>query len=146
MSPLVDTLQATRQLENAGIGSAQAEAIVTIVAHAGTRLATKDDIERLEASTKKDIRRLEASTKEDIQRLEASTKEDIQRLEASTKKDIQGLRTELVARMDAKIAEVRQDISTLRAELTDTFSKQMNRHQMVTVTVLGLLFVALRFT
>ena len=135
MSPLVDTLQATRQLENAGIGSAQAEAIVTIVAHAGTRLATKDDIERLEASTKKDIRRLEASTKEDIQRLEASTKEDIQ-----------GLRTELVARMDAKIAEVRQDISTLRAELTDTFSKQMNRHQMVTVTVLGLLFVALRFT
>ena len=135
MSPLVDTLQATRQLENAGIGSAQAEAIVTIVAHAGTRLATKDDIERLEASTKKDIRRLEASTKEDIQRLEASTK-----------KDIQGLRTELVARMDAKIAEVRQDISTLRAELTDTFSKQMNRHQMVTVTVLGLLFVALRFT
>ena len=28
---------------------------MTIVAHAGTRLATKDDIERLEAATKKEI-------------------------------------------------------------------------------------------
>ena len=58
MSAFVDTLQATRQLEKAGFGSAQAEAIVTIVAHAGTRLATKEDIERLEASTKKDIQDL----------------------------------------------------------------------------------------
>ena len=31
---------------------------MTIVAHAGTRLATKEDIERLEASTKKDIQNL----------------------------------------------------------------------------------------
>ena len=127
MSPLVDTLQATRQLENAGFGSAQAEAIVTIVAHAGTRLATKDDIERLEAATKKDI---------------------------------EGLRTELTARMDAKIAEVRteiaevraemaevrQEISALRAELTDMMNRQANKHLMVMVAALGLLFVALRFT
>ena len=116
MSPLVDTLQATRQLENAGFGSAQAEAIVTIVAHAGTRLATKDDID--------------------------------------------GLRTELTARMDAKIAEVRteiaevraeiaevrQEISALRAELTNMMNKQANKHLMVIVAALGLLFAALRLT
>ena len=58
MSPLVDTLQATRQLEKAGFATPQAEAIVTIVAHAGTRLATKDDIERLQVATKKDIQSL----------------------------------------------------------------------------------------
>ena len=50
MSPLIDTLRAARRLENAGFGSAQAEAIVTLLSHAETRLATKDDIERVEKS------------------------------------------------------------------------------------------------
>ena len=109
MSPLVDTLQATRQLEKAGFATPQAEAIVTIVAHAGTRLATKADIE--------------------------------------------GLRTELTARMDTKIAEVRAevaevrtDISGLRAELVAMMSKQASNQRMVMIAALGLLFVALRFT
>ena len=84
MSPLVDTLQATRQLENAGFGSAQAEAIVTIVAHAGTRLATKDDIERLEAATKKDIEGL---------RTELTARMDTKI--AEVRKDISTLRAEL---------------------------------------------------
>ena len=116
MSPLVDTLQATRQLEKAGFATPQAEAIVTIVAHAGTRLATKADIERVT-------------------------------------KDIEGLRTELTARMDTKIAEVRADvaevrtdISGLRAELVAMMNKQASNHRMVMVAALGLLFVALRFT
>ena len=82
---------------------------MTIVAHAGTRLATKDDIE--------------------------------------------DLRTEFTARMDAKItevraetAEVRKEISALRAELTDTMNKQANKHLMVMVADFGLLFAALRWT
>ena len=142
MSPLVDTLQATRQLEKAGFAAPQAEAIVTIVAHAGTRLATKDDIERLQAATKTDI-----------ERLQVATKTDIERVEASTKKDIQGLRTELTAKMDTKIAEVRSeiaevrtDISALRAELVAMMNKQASNQRMVMIAALGLLFVALRFT
>ena len=102
MSPLVDTLRAARRLENAGFGSVQAEAIVTIVAHAGTGLATKDDIERLEASTKKEI---------------------------------EGLRTELTARMDTKIAELRVEMDAM-----------MNRQAVVFVAIAGLLFAALRLT
>ena len=47
MLSLVDTLQATRQLEKAGFATPQAEAIVTVFSHAETRLATKEDIERL---------------------------------------------------------------------------------------------------
>ena len=156
MSPLVDTLQATRQLERAGFATPQAEAIVAIVAHAGTRLATKDDIERLEVSTKDDIKRVERvalATKEDIERLEVSTKddikrvervalatkEDIERLEVSTKKDIQSLRIELTAMMDTKIAD-------LRSDLLAKMSQQTNKQLMVMFAALGLLFVALRFT
>lgn len=45
---LVDTLRAARRLEKAGFGSVQAEAIVTLLSRAETRLATKDDIERVE--------------------------------------------------------------------------------------------------
>ena len=153
MSPLVDTLQATRQLEKAGFAAPQAEAIVTIVAHAGTRLATKADIERLQAATKTDIERLQVATKADIERLQAATKTDIERVEASTKKDIQGLRTELTAKMDTKIAEVRSeiaevrtDISALRAELVAMMNKQASNQRMVMIAALGLLFVALRFT
>ena len=131
MSPLVDTLQATRQLEKAGFATPQAEAIVAIVAHAGTRLATKDDIERLEVSTKDDIKRVE--------RVALATKEDIERLEVSTKKDIQSLRTELTAMMDTKIAD-------LRADLLAKMSQQTNKQLMVMFAALGLLFVALRFT
>ena len=131
MSPLVDTLQATRQLEKAGFATPQAEAIVTIVAQAGTRLATKDDIERLEVSTKDDIKRVE--------RVALATKEDIERLEVSTKKDIQSLRTELTAMMDTKIAD-------LRSDLLAKMSQQTNKQLMVMFAALGLLFVALRFT
>ena len=131
MSPLVDTLQATRQLEKAGFATPQAEAIVAIVAHAGTRLATKNDIERLQVSTKDDIKRVE--------RVALATKEDIERLEVSTKKDIQNLRTELTAMMDTKIAD-------LRADLLAKMSQQTNKQLMVMFAALGLLFVALRFT
>ena len=146
MSPLVDTLQATRQLEKAGFATPQAEAIVTIVAHAGTRLATKEDIERLQVATKEDIERLQVATKEDIERLQVATKKDIERLQVATKKDMQSLRTELTAMMDTKIAEVRTDISGLRAELIDMMNRQANKQRMVIVAALSLLFVALRFT
>jgi len=161
MSPLVDTLQATRQLEKAGFATPQAEAIVTIVAHAGTRLATKEDLERLQIATKEDLERLQAATKDDIERLQvatkrdlerlqvatkkdieslqAATKEDLERLQVATKKDLESLRTELTAMMDTKIAD-------LRSDLLAKMSQQTNKQLMVLFAALGLLFVALRFT
>ncbi|MDR1149622.1 MAG: hypothetical protein LBK66_13420 [Spirochaetaceae bacterium] len=90
------------------------------------KLATKEDIKRLELSTKEDINRLELSTKEEINRLELSTKEDINRLDAkieevnrlglSTKEDIKRLELstkEDINRLDAKIEEInRFELST----------------------------------
>ena len=135
MSLLVDTLQATRRLENAGFGTAQAEAIVTIVARAGTRVATKDDIERPEG--------VALATEGDIEHLEASAKTDLRCLEASTKNEIQCLRTELTARMDRKIAEARKDLYALRAEVIKRMGEQEHRLVMMMIVGLGLVLIAL---
>ena len=45
------------------------------------RLATKEDIARLEGATREDIVKLERATREDIAKLERSTKEDIAKLD-----------------------------------------------------------------
>ncbi len=70
-----DTLATARDLEGTGIERGQAEAIAQAIGRDGGQLATRDDIERLEARTasKEDVARLEArtATKNDIERLEA---------------------------------------------------------------------------
>ena len=83
-------------------------------------LATKADIERVEASTKKDIRGL--------------------RTELTAKMDT------TIAEVRTEIAEVRTDISALRAELVAMMNKQASNQRTVMIAALGLLFVALRFT
>jgi hypothetical protein len=80
ISPL-DTLDIAKRLKEAGFSEPQAEAVTGVFREVRTadlaNLATKADIERLEAS----ILRLEAATKANIERLEAATKTDFQRLE-----------------------------------------------------------------
>ena len=90
-----DTLGTARELEATGIERGQAEAIAQAIGRDGERLATRDDIERLDAARKSDIERLEArmASKEDVARLESrsASKEDIARLETRTasKEDLQ---------------------------------------------------------
>ena len=94
-----DTLGTARDLEATGIERGQAEAIAQAIGRDGERLATGDDIERLEAATKSDFEHLEARTasKEDVARLEAATRDNFARLEAqaATKNDLERLRAEL---------------------------------------------------
>ena len=77
-----DTLETVRDLEATGIERAQAEVIAQAIGRNGEQLATKNDIERLEAqsATKSDVERLAAqsATKSDIERLAAqiATKTD----------------------------------------------------------------------
>lgn len=103
--PPVDPLEATRQLEKEGVATSQAQAVVTLVSQAGSGLATKADIERVE-------------------------------------KGIEGLRIELTARMDMKIAELRTEVAALRSEM----SSVMNRQRVTFLAIVGLMFAALRFT
>ena len=59
-----DALATARDLESTGLERPQAEAIAQAIGSHGERLATSDDIERLEARTasKEDIARLEAQS------------------------------------------------------------------------------------
>ena len=96
-----DTLATARDLEATGIERGQAEAIAQAIGSDGEQLATRDDIERLEARTasKEDVQRFEVTTRDNFARLEAqsATKSDIERLEAqsATKNDLERLRAEL---------------------------------------------------
>lgn len=107
MAALVDTLEATRRLEEAGFATPQAEAIARTVIRSEARLATKGDIDRLEAATKEDIR---------------------------------GLRVELTAAINAKIADARTEIAALRAAMTSN----MNRLPAALLALAGVLFAGLR--
>ena len=83
-----DTLETVRDLEATGIERGQAEAIAQAIGRDGERLATREDVQRLEAATRNDFARLESRTasKEDVARLEA---------QAATKSDLERLRAEL---------------------------------------------------
>ena len=112
-----DTLGTARELEATGIERGQAEAIAQAIGRDGERLATRDDIERLDAARKSDIERLEvrmaskedvarlesrSASKEDIARLETRTasKEDLQRHEATTKAEFKRLEALIATKVD----------------------------------------------
>ena len=71
-----DTFATARDLEATGIERGQAEAIAQAIGRDGEQLATREDIERLEART---------ASKEDVQRFEAATKDDFARFESATR-------------------------------------------------------------
>ena len=99
-----ETLGTARDLEATGIERGQAEAIARAIGRDGEQLATRDDIERLEARTasKEDVQRFEAATKDDFARLETAIKDDFARLESRTasKEDVE----RIVERLEAQIA------------------------------------------
>jgi len=104
MSTAFDTLEISKRLRSVGFDDAQAEAITGVLRESReadlSRLATKDDVARLESTTKNDIARLESTTKNDIARLESTTKNEIARLESTTKNEIARIETTLRAEME----------------------------------------------
>jgi hypothetical protein len=106
----LDTLDIARRLKGAGFTDAQAETVTEIFRDIRSadlaNLASKSDIERLEAA----IERLEARTKADFERLEAkieradtSNKTEIARLEAKLESQIELLRRDLTIRLGSMI-------------------------------------------
>ena len=96
----IDTAAAIRELENAGVGSRQAAAIVSLHAEADAALATKVDVDGLRTELKADIDGLRTELKADVDGLRTELKADIDGLRTELKADIDGLRTELKADID----------------------------------------------
>jgi hypothetical protein len=106
----LDTLDIAKRLKEAGFSEAQAEAVTTVFRDVRTAdlapLATKADIDRLEAATKADIEATRADIERlraETQRLDAATKAEIQRLEAKIDSQIELLRRDLTIRLGSMI-------------------------------------------
>ena len=63
---MIDTYEAVQQLKAAGLTEDQAGAVVKVVNANSDRLATKTDLETLQAATKADMAALQAATKADL--------------------------------------------------------------------------------
>ena len=110
-----DTLAAVRNLEKAGMGTSQAEAVTETIRIAVFQgVATKEDIAELRSATSEDIAELRAETKADIAELRAETKADIAALRADLNAGLGGLRGE----MKADIGALRADFEKFRADMT----------------------------
>lgn len=95
-----DTLAAVRNLEKAGMGTSQAEAVTETIRIAVFQgVATKEDIGELRSATQSDIGELRA----EIGELRAEMKAEIGELRSETKADI---------------AELKVDLQKFRADLT----------------------------
>ncbi len=109
-----DTLAAVRNLEKAGMGTSQAEAVTETIRIAVFQgVATKEDIGELRG----EIGELRAELKKDIAELRTEMKADIGDLRAEMKADIAELRTEMKADIGDLRAEMKADIGDLRAEM-----------------------------
>ena len=108
----VIVLEVYEALIEAGASKEKAKAAAAAIPHAD-RLATKEDISRLEQDVAKlehvlrsDMADLENSTKANIARLELSTKEDMARLEKSMREDI--------AKLDKSVAVLKLAVFTFQ--------------------------------
>ena len=79
---MFDTHAFVKELTQAGMPEQQAEVLARSQATLiDEKLATKEDIKRLELATKQDIKRLELATKQDMKELEQTIKRDMKELE-----------------------------------------------------------------
>ena len=138
-----DTLAAVRNLEKAGMGTSQAEAVTETIRIAVFQgVATKEDIAELRSATSEDIAELRSATSEDIAELRAETKADIAELRAETKADIAALRADLNAGLGGLRGEMKADIGALRADF-EKFRADMTWRMVVIMSGLLALFAAL---
>jgi hypothetical protein len=86
-----DTLKFVHRLKDAGIPEQQAEAFTYAFqeATADAEIATKRDLERMEAALKQDSNRIEAELKLNIERMEAALRQNSDRVEYELKLEIQ---------------------------------------------------------
>jgi hypothetical protein len=101
--PVFDTHAFVKRLTAAGMPEAQAEVLADEqVRLIDDRLATKEDIAKLQAATKEGIARVH----EDIAKLQAATKEDIAKPQAAIKTDIREMQLRIEAKLESAKSEI----------------------------------------
>ena len=90
MSTVVfDTHAFVKRLTEVGMSEEQAEVLADSQAMLiYDKLATKQDLKKLELATKRDLKELELATKRDLKALEQATKRDLKELELRLKHDL----------------------------------------------------------
>ncbi|MDE0155239.1 MAG: hypothetical protein OXS28_06540 [Gammaproteobacteria bacterium] len=79
---MFDTHAFVKELTGAGMPEAQAEVLArNQAALIDEKLATKEDLKKLELATKEDLKKLELATKKDLKDLEVTLKRDLNELE-----------------------------------------------------------------
>ena len=120
-----DTIAEVQRLRDVGLKQEQAEAITRSI-HAGVTggVATKADMDRLEAGLRADMAGLESSLRTDLEKVEAGLRADMAGLESSLRSDMDrlgtGLRAEMTGlRTDLERVEagLRVDMAELRTDL-----------------------------
>ncbi len=117
-----DTLAAVRNLEKAGVGTSQAEAITeTIRVAVFQGVATKEDLAEQREAQKAEIAELRTELKAEIAELRTELKAEIAELRAATEQvrgELKADIAELRAGQRADIAELHTALEKLRADLT----------------------------
>ncbi|WGM09171.1 hypothetical protein [Arsenophonus nasoniae] len=141
-----DTLQASEELQTAGLTSQQAKAISLVVrkSHEVADVATKADIAELKRDIS-DVRKEIADVRKDLSAEIADVRKDLSAEIADVRKDlsaeIANVRKDMDHRfekVEAQILDVRKDISMLSKDLLFKLGGLM-------VTLFGLTIAALKF-
>ena len=110
---IMDTHEAFKLLQSAGLDEEKAEAIVRVVGVGQDSLTTKADLESLAQTTKADLESLAQTTKADLESLAQTTKADLESLAQTTKADLEALAQTTKADLEALELRLRHDL-TLR--------------------------------
>ena len=141
-----DTLAAVRNLEKAGMGTSQAEAVTETIRIAVFQgVATKEDIGELRTESRTDIGELRTELKTDI----ADVRTEIAEVRTELKADIADVRTEIAvlradmnAGIDGLRGEMKEDHAKLRADF-EKFRADVTWRMVVIMSGLLALFAAL---
>ena len=132
----LDTLKATRTLEAAGFETSQAEALVSVFGGpVAGNAATKGDVRELRSEVKTEIRDLRAELKTEIADCRTELTAEIAELRDDLKVESTERRAD-ITKLSREIADVREDIKNLKA--------QMYRLLLVQATVIAGLVVGLQ--
>jgi predicted nucleic acid-binding Zn-ribbon protein len=113
-----DTLKLAQKLEKAGFPSKQAQDMAAAHADAAAEwqaninLATREDVQKLEAGLRQDMQKLEVGLRQNMQKLEVGLRQDMQKLDADLRQNMQ----KLEAQTNQRFAEVYQRIAEGKTE------------------------------